>query len=174
MFLIAGLPGAGKTTVARKLAEHFSPGVHLEVDQLRRMMVRGHISPAKAGGWSEAVARQFRLESEAATALAHCYATSGVAVVVDDVALPPLLSRCYAGVVGLHKVLLMPSLDALLVRLKQRRAAYDEVFLSAAPGLHTMLGGLDKREWTVLDNSGSDAEQTVAEIMDTWSRVRDR
>lgn len=64
MISIAGLPGAGKTTVARRLAEGFSRSVHLEVDQLRKMVVRGHLSPADAGGWSDALAHQCLMESE--------------------------------------------------------------------------------------------------------------
>lgn len=165
MILIAGLPGAGKTTVARRLAEAFSRSVHLEVDGLRKMMVRGHISPADAGGWSDALAAQCLMESEAATALATCYASHGVTVVLDDIALPPLLSRCYADVAALHKVLLMPSLDALLTRLQHRQDIYDATFTAAAPALHAMLVRARKGSWTVLDNSDWDAERTAAEVM---------
>jgi predicted kinase len=165
MILIAGLPGAGKTTVARRLAEGFARSMHLEVDQLRRMVVRGHISPAEAGGWTEALAQQCLLESEAATALATCYARRGIAVVLDDIALPPLLTRCYADVAALHKVLLMPSLASLLARLQHRQGIYDAAFMAAAPALHAMLRSRDKASWTVLDNSDWDAERTVAEVM---------
>jgi predicted kinase len=167
MILIAGLPGAGKTTVPRRLAEGFVQSVHLEVDQLRKMVVRGYISPADAGGWSAALAAQCLLESKAATALAACYAAHGLAVVLDDVALPPLLSRCYADVAGLHKVLLMPSLESLLARLQSRQDIYDTTFSAAAPALHGMLVGVDKRGFTVLDNSGWDVERTVAEVIAT-------
>jgi predicted kinase len=165
MILVAGLPGAGKTTVARRLAEGFSRSVHLEVDGLRKMMVRGHISPADTGGWSEAYAAQFLMESEAACALATCYVGHGVAVVLDDIALPPLLSRSYADVAALHKVLLMPSLDALLARLQRRQDIYDATFSAAAPALHAMLVRARKESWTVFDNSDWDAERTAAEVM---------
>jgi predicted kinase len=165
MILIAGLPGAGKTSVARRLAGAFSRSVHLEVDGLRKMMVRGHISPEDASGWSDALAAQCLMESEAATALATCYAGHGVTVVLDDIALPPLLSRCYADVAGLHKVLLMPSLDALLTRLQHRQDIYDATFTAAAPALHGMLVRARKGSWTVLDNSDWDAERTAAEVM---------
>lgn len=94
-----------------------------------------------------------------------CYAAHGLTVVLDDIALPPLLSRCYADVPGLHKVLLMPSLDSLLARLQSRQHVYDAAFIAAAPALHGMLVGLHKRSWTVLDNSGWDAERTAAEVL---------
>jgi len=165
MILIAGLPGAGKTTVARKLAEGFPRSVHLRVDELRKMMVRGHISPADAGGWSDALAQQCLMESEAAIAMATCYTHRGVTVVLDDVALPPLLSRAYAGNAALHKVLLMPSLATLLARLEQRQDIYDATFSAAAPALHSMMVSRNKDGWTVLDNSRWDVEQTVGEIL---------
>lgn len=171
MILIAGLPGAGKTTVARRLAERFARSVHLQVDELRKMMVRGHISPADAAGWSDALAQQFLMESEAAAATAAVYARHGVAVVLDDVALPPLLSRCYANVATLHKVLLMPSLATLLARLQQRQDLYDATFASAAPALHAMLASRIKNGWTVLDSSDWDAERTVAEILSSHPEV---
>jgi predicted kinase len=165
MILVAGLPGSGKTTVARKLAEGFSRSLHLEVDQLRRMVVRGYLSPVDAGGWSDVLAQQFLLESQAAAAMAERYAADGVAVLIDDVALPPLLARCYAGVAALHKVLLMPSLEALLARLQQRLGIYDATFAVAAPSLHAMLASHPKVGWTVLDNSDWDPERTAAEII---------
>lgn len=165
LILIAGLPGAGKSTVARRVAEAFDPSLHLHVDGLRAMMVRGHISPDKANGWSNALGDQLLRESEAATALATSYRSNGVAVVVDDVALPPVFHRCYAQAQDMHKVLLMPSVEALLERLAQRRAVYDELFAQQASMLHSMLASRDMSDWTVLDTSNQSVEETVSAVL---------
>lgn len=134
-------------------------------------MVRGHISPADVSGWSDMLAQQCVMESEVATAMATCYARHGVAVVLDDIALPPLLSRCYAGVTALHKVLLAPSLPALLARLQRRQEIYDATFSAAAPALHAMLESRKKDGWTVLDNSDWSTERTVAEVLSSRATV---
>lgn len=165
LILIAGLPGAGKTTVARRVAEAFDPSLHLQVDGIRSMMVRGSIAPDQADGWSDALARQFLRESRAASALAACYREDGVAVVVDDVAIPPMLERCYVDIPSMHKVLLLPSLEVLLQRLKHRGDIYDALFTEQVPMLHAMLASLDKPGWTVLDTSEQSADETVSAVM---------
>jgi predicted kinase len=165
LVLVAGLPGAGKSTIARRVAESFSPSMHLQVDQLRTMMVRGYITPDQAQGWSQAFAQQFIRESRAATALATSLHDQGVTVILDDVALPPIFHACYAQVPALHRVLLMPSIEALLKRLRLREDQYDAVFQAQAPMLHAMLAQRDKTGWAVLDTSDWSVEQTVARVL---------
>lgn len=167
MILIAGLPGAGKSTVARRVADAFNPSLHLQVDGLRAMMVRGHIQADEANGWSDALGDQMVRESEGASALAASYRSGGVAVVVDDVALPPVFHRCYAQVPGLHKVLLLPSVEALIDRLQNRRAVYDELFKNQAAMLHAMLASLDMTGWTVLDTSRHSVEDSVSAVLES-------
>ena len=165
LILIAGLPGAGKSTVARAVAEAFDPSMHLQVDQLRAMMVRGYLSPDQASGWSDALTAQCVRESEAAAALALTFQRDGVTVVLDDVALPPVFHRTYAQAQGMHKVLLLPGVEALLERIRQRRAVYDELFAKQAPMLHAMLSSLDKAGWTVLDTTHHSVEDTVSAVL---------
>lgn len=167
IILISGLPGAGKSTVAKRVADTFEPSMHLHVDSLRAMMVRGYITPEQANGWSDALGQQLVRESEAAMAVAESFRKDGVTVVIDDVAVPPTFHRCYAGAGDLHKVLLLPTAEALLTRLAARGDIYDEQFKQQAPMLHAMLASLDKTGWIVLDTSHQSIEQTVSAVLES-------
>ena len=47
VWLISGIPGAGKTTVSRMLCEEFPKSAHIEVDRLREMVVAGYLAPGQ-------------------------------------------------------------------------------------------------------------------------------
>ena len=45
IFIVSGIPGAGKTTVARQLSRSFERGVHIEADSLQLQIVSGGLWP---------------------------------------------------------------------------------------------------------------------------------
>jgi predicted ATPase len=45
IYIVSGIPGAGKTTVSRLLAGTFERGVHIEADVLQRFIIRGGLWP---------------------------------------------------------------------------------------------------------------------------------
>jgi hypothetical protein len=79
--------------------------------------------------------------------------------------MPPVFSVCYPQQPGLHRVLLLPSLEALLRRLAARGAIYDAAFTAAAPQLHDLLASRDKTGWTVFDTSTWSVEETAQRII---------
>ena len=81
--LITGAPGSGKSTIARLLTQHFSKSLHLQVDQLREMMVNGIELPG--GSWTDEATKQFHWARNTAIFMAQSYANQGVDVVIDDV-----------------------------------------------------------------------------------------
>jgi GrpB-like predicted nucleotidyltransferase (UPF0157 family)/gluconate kinase len=163
VYLITGPMAAGKSTVARLLAERFERGVYLDGDFFRRSIVTGRVEMAPAPS-SEAV-EQLRLRYRLAAAAADAYCQAGFTVALEDVVAGPLLGE-YRTLIRsrpCHIVVLMPSLDALAEREAGReqkgygRWTVDEFYEGFATT--TPRVGL----W--LDTSDQTAEETVEEIL---------
>ncbi len=120
--LITGMAGSGKSTVGRLVAEHFSKSMHIQVDQLREMMVKG-IDVPNPEGFTEGTYQQFQWARTATIFMAQLYASQGVDVVIDDVCVPPNFAEQYAALFknpAAYRVLLFPTAPALIERVKKR------------------------------------------------------
>lgn len=99
VFLISGIPGAGKSTVSRLLAARFDRGVHLDADVLRGMIVSGNAwasreppgNPLEDPALGPEAERQLRLRARSASLLADAYFEAGFTVVLDEIAIGPRL-----------------------------------------------------------------------------------
>jgi chloramphenicol 3-O-phosphotransferase len=72
---LTGAPASGKTTIARMLAQNSPKSIHIQVDQLREMMVSGIHLPG-GGGWSDEATRQFQWGRTTASFMANLYASN--------------------------------------------------------------------------------------------------
>lgn len=90
MVLITGIPAAGKSTVADRLARRFRRGVHVRGDLFRRMVVTGRHEMTSTP--SEEAWRQLRLRYRLAAQTADTYYEAGFSVVAQDVVIGPLLT----------------------------------------------------------------------------------
>jgi chloramphenicol 3-O-phosphotransferase len=117
VLLITGIPGAGKTTVARALAARFDRGVHIEADVLQRMIVSGGEWPKPPKPSGEA-GRQLRLRYRNAALLARSFYDHGFTAVIDDVAIGERLEdyRADLEAVPSYLVVLAPSVDVVAKR----------------------------------------------------------
>jgi chloramphenicol 3-O-phosphotransferase len=161
VYIISGPMAAGKSTIARLLAERFDRGVHLEGDFFRRSIVSGRIEMTPDAS-TEAL-EQLRLRYRLAAAAADTYSQAGFTVVLEDVIAGELLGEYRMSIHSrpCHVVVLMPSPEAIAAREAQRlnkgytRWTVTELYeaFEATPRV-----GL----W--LDTSHQTAEETVEEI----------
>ena len=116
LFLVVGLPAAGKSTVGGLLARRFERGVHVEGDFFKRMIVSGRAKPARTPSdewWS-----QMRLRCRMGAAVADSCLAAGFTVVAQDLVIGPLLSE-YVGFIRsrpLLVVVLAPRAEVLAAR----------------------------------------------------------
>ena len=149
--LITGPQAAGKTTVARLVAQQFERGVHVEGDAFLRFVVSGR-APMAPDASDEALAQlqlRYALSHHAATE----FERAGFSVVVEDVVAGPLL----ADVAPRYErvVVLFPHEDVVAGRERH------------APWVYRLFADETPRIGTWIDNSEQTPEQTAAAILGT-------
>lgn len=147
--LITGPQAAGKTTVARVVAQRFDRGVHVEGDAFLRFVVAGRAEMTPDAS-SEALA-QLRLRYALSTRAAQEYERAGFTVVVDDVVAGPLLAE------------IAPLYDRIVVLFPR-----EEVVAAReghAPWVYRLFADDTPRLGTWIDNSELTPDETATAIL---------
>jgi predicted kinase len=162
LFVISGTQGAGKSTVARLLAERFQRGVWVSADALQRMIVAGGRWP-NAQAMSGEAERQLHLRLKHACMLGLSFVDAGFTAVVDDIVIGSRVEHLLAELAGRRFVFVMltPRLDVV----RQREAGRGTRLWEQWEWLDDEIRTRTKRIGLWLDNSDQTPEQTVDAIL---------
>src|SRR5689334_14474136 len=98
MILISGVPGAGKTTVARLLASRLPRSAYIESDLIGGLIVNGFVAPQ--GPPADEAEAQLVLRRRNICLLADSFAGAGFATVIDDVVVSASVLDLYRSLRG--------------------------------------------------------------------------
>jgi predicted kinase len=117
--VLTGPPGAGKSTVARLVADAVDPAVHLPADEFWRFIRTGYAAP-----WRAESHAQNAIVIDAVSSGAVIYAAGGYHVVLDGIIGPWFLNRLVARActeqIDVHYVVLRPAHAVAAQRIRSR------------------------------------------------------
>ena len=159
LIILTGVPGSGKTSVAKVLASMYPRSAHVEADVIREAIRGGRVNPGSPGeGEAD---RQLNLVMRMTSAVANELFAEGFTVIVDDVVVTRgRLDDYRAALHGspLHYVLLAPPRAVVLERdhgRPDKEVAEQYLWLYDLMERECLGLGLD------LDTSEWDAEETA-------------
>jgi chloramphenicol 3-O-phosphotransferase len=161
VLLFGGPAGAGKSTLARAWFTTRSQAAHIELDEIRNLIVSGLADPQERG---ERQAAQYLLSVQATCGLARAFTDAGYDVAIDDVFDPEAFDRYWQPLLdGLawRLVVVLPSLDETLARSTRREKQVREDHTRAQ---HALCAEWD--EAVRIDTTGLDPEESLALVIE--------
>lgn len=164
-FLVSGVPGAGKSTTSKALAERFPRAAHVEGDVLSfEFVVSGLAAPLGEGADRDEWSRQMVLRRRNMCMLADSYAEHGFVPILDDVVTSRSELDLHLQLLQarpLHLVVLAPRVEVAAARDAGREKQVFEVWRHLDGELRANLEGAGL--W--IDTSAMSVEEAVDEIL---------
>ena len=169
-WLITGIPGSGKSTIAHLLGTHFRHAAHIEGDRLQEWIVSGRVLPGQPPPDEEE--RQIRLCIRNQCLLARSFAEAGFIPVLDYVVVSQArlaYYRAHLDDMQLNVVVLAPGRKVALERDRNRpEKTVAEEWAHLEDEIRRELSGMGL--W--VDNGPLSAEQTLTFILQEQARAR--
>lgn len=163
---MTGIPGAGKSTVARALAERAKLAAHLDIDVIYELIVVGIVfrKDSPAGDWWQLTLARTHIQILATSSAAH-----GVLPLIADVVADKSVLAEYRRSLPtpVRLIVLAPSRDAVLGRDAARHKQVAARWAYLADPMRSPLGAFGL--W--LDTTRLDAEETVSTIERNWDKA---
>ena len=117
LLIVTGPPGAGKSTVARLVADRFEPSALVQGDAFFGFVARGYIDP-----WLPESHEQNTVVTEATARATAMYARGGFTTIFDGMVGPWFLPTFleYAAVDAVHYAVLLPTVETCVARVLTR------------------------------------------------------
>jgi chloramphenicol 3-O-phosphotransferase len=122
LIVVTGVMAAGKSTIARLLAQRYARGVHINADTLQQMIVSGGKWVSEAGEPAGEAARQLRLRLKNLCLLGRSFFEAGFTVVLDDIIMGDRWQELQEELRGFpfSLVILAPQIEVVLQRDQNR------------------------------------------------------
>jgi hypothetical protein len=165
---ITGPTGAGKSTVAEKLAKQLDRCVNIDADHIKHMIVSGfYKDDSNAGGWGF---NQWGLVGDSIGLLTKNFLDAGYNVIINGYLDEPAWTNIQKQVTVSYKVLLLPDLDKVTQRDAGRRE--DIRMGGEAVKEHHSHFSTDSffQDFVKVDTTAHTEEDTVNELLKMLSR----